>query len=935
MPAHTVTPREVFEQWLEKQPDTARVVLACDTDRLLTESKALDNPEVTDAHGRTWRLAVFRGDDLRFRFAFRKAAAASRVAIVILGPADPDQHIDVSTIGDILAKQEGQEVLDLSLARYLSRFCPQINFPPVPLRHYKQELLARTGELAGAAKKITARWGKPDDWGRAQVAALTLLANAPHLALDDVWPDAESPATFLAHVLRLLLARPELAGRRAVVLDLAETAALPGIVNHLFWLKPAPEELAAYLVLRAFAGQQKLQNPTAQLAGVGLLPADHDWSQFEKLAPELIQQLEASGDWPAVEEAGAPYLTPKRVEKLLALTGSGSGSLQGLAGLLASTPIAPVRHAVLRQLLMRVAQQPKELGSILAKWAKANACAESPLASTTGTAQRVQAGLNLLWLWQRIEGVLAQPLLAVKQPTELLGSFVEQGCFRLEADLAQLVHLAHEFGDDEVVEAIHGVAFGESGNDLRPAAGSLKDRLRGRLHELDGKLADLIRPSPEAFAKGVWSSATYLRTRLRKRVDELSVGNGEGRVWVLVFDGMRYDTWRLVVRPVLAEHFEVLEDRPLYCVPPSFTTVARTSLLAGAPPSEWKGFQGQPTDQESALAAVNFGFSSAEAKSKFRLLTEAETLQARAKLASAKGEGKLVSVLIYGIADDCHDFHGDLTAFHQKILSDLTGNKAHGVAGIVDDLLRRIQPEDEVVVVSDHGFTELLGDDGAEVKTAEVAAAGRIPKDDVRWRYTVGFRPASAPEAVEVEVKGEKHFLAVGRRWLCREGTKMPDRYSHGGVSLAEMVVPAAALKRVTTKSARASLEGLPESIELGEDQTEELAFQIRNRGTAGIKFTVEVRSNLGEELLKTDGSLNAGETRNLSVTLMGRYREKPLTREMDPAGSLRAVTFRLRHNTLSGEWQEPPGGQVTIPITVKPKPTKLDTNALAGLDNL
>ena len=929
MPAPAVTPRDVFEQWLEKQPDTARVVLACDTDRLLTESKALDKPEVTDALGRAWRLVVFRGDDLRFRFAFRKAAAAAHVAIVILGPADPEQRIDVSTIGDILAKQEGQEVLNLSLARYLSRFCPQINFPPVPLRHYKQELLAHTGELTGAAKKITALWGKPDDWGRGQVAALTLLASAPHLALDDVWPDGETPTAFLAHVLRLLLARPELASRRAVVLDLAETAALPVVSKHLFWLKPAPDELAAYLVLRAFAGQQSLQNPTAQLAGVGLLPADHDWSQFEKLAPELIREIEASGDWPAVGEAGAPYLTPKRIEKLLALTGSGAGSVQGLAGLLASTPIAPVRHAVLRQLLMRVAQQPKELGSVLVKWAGVDVCGESPLASATGTAQRVQAGVNLLWLWHRIEGVLAQPLPAAKQPSDLLGVFVEQGCFRLEADLAQLVHLAHEFGDDEVVEAIHGVAFGEGGSDVRPGADSLKDRLRGRLHELDVRLADLIRPSPEGFAKGVWSSATYLRTRLRKRVDELSVGNGDGRVWVLVFDGMRYDTWWLVVRPVLAEHFEVLEDRPLFCVPPSFTTVARASLLAGAPPSEWTA------TQESALAAANFGLSAQEAKTKLRFLNEAETLQGRATLAKAKGEARLVNVLIYGIADDCHEFHGDLAAFHQKILSDLTGSKAHGVAGIVDDLLRRIQPEDEVAVVSDHGFTELLGEDGVEVKNAEVAAAGRIPKDDVRWRYVVGFHPASAPEAVEVEVKGEKHLLAVGRRWLCREGTKVPDRYSHGGVSLAEMVVPAVALKRVTTKSARASLEGLPESIELGEDQGEELAFQICNRGTAGLEFAVEVRSNLGEELLDADGNLNAGESRRLSVTLTGHYLEKPVTREVDQAGTLRAVTFRLQHTSLSGEWQEPPGGQVTIPITVKPKPTKLDTNALAGLDNL
>lgn len=305
-------------------------------------------------------------------------------------------------------------------------------------------------------------------------------------------------------------------------------------------------------------------------------------------------------------------------------------------------------------------------------------------------------------------------------------------------------------------------------------------------------LAGLVKPSPEAFGKGAWSSASYLRSRLRKRVDELTVGSGAGRVWVLVFDGMRYDTWRLVVRPVMAEHFQVLEDRPLYCVPPSFTTVARTSLLAGALPSEWTG------TQESALAAANFGLSAQEAKTKFRFLNEAETLEARASLAKAKGEARLVNVLIYGIADDCHDFHGDLAAFHQKILADLTGSKAHGIAGILDDLLRRIQPEDEVVVVSDHGFTEMLEGDRVEVGIAEATAAGRDAKGDLHWRYTVGFRPSLSPEAVGVEVKGEPHFLAVGRRWFCREGAKFPPRYSHGGVSLGEMVVPAVALKRVT-----------------------------------------------------------------------------------------------------------------------------------------
>src|SRR4051794_11592382 len=118
-----LTPSDVFERWLEQQPDSARVVVACDTDRLLSEDRALDQPVVTDPAGRAWHLAVFRGDDLRFRLSFRKAAAHSRVAVVIVGSQDPERKLDVSTIGDVLARHEGTTPLDLSLARYLGRFC--------------------------------------------------------------------------------------------------------------------------------------------------------------------------------------------------------------------------------------------------------------------------------------------------------------------------------------------------------------------------------------------------------------------------------------------------------------------------------------------------------------------------------------------------------------------------------------------------------------------------------------------------------------------------------------------------------------------------------------------------------------------------------------------------------------------------------------------
>ena len=72
------------------------------------------------------------------------------------------------------------------------------------------------------------------------------------------------------------------------------------------------------------------------------------------------------------------------------------------------------------------------------------------------------------------------------------------------------------------------------------------------------------------------------------------------------------------------------------------------------------------------------------------------------------------------------------------------GNKSEGVRGILDDLLKRIGPDDTVVLSSDHGFVELLPGDAVEVAEAEAVKVGRTLEATVRWRYIEGLyeRPA-------------------------------------------------------------------------------------------------------------------------------------------------------------------------------------------------
>lgn len=913
------TPSEIFDQWLQQQPDSARVVLVFDSDRLLAESRTFDPGFVTDPQGRKWHLAIFRGDEVQFRRAFRAARSSGRTIIGLLGPSQPDAVVDVSFIADILSFQDGTP-LDLSLAKYLGRFCPQISFPSRPLRRYRDQLLAHKEELASAGKKITAHWGKPDSWGQPQVAAMVLLAHAPSLSLEDVWPDAHEPAEYVAHGISLLLAQPDISHLRDVTLDLLRSAALPVVAEHRNWFEPAIEDVAAFLVLFAHAREARLQNPIIQLMGAGLLSSETDWAALAPLAPAVIACLQHLGAWESVQAAAEEFTTPKRIAKLLSLTHPGNHSAIAYAQAFAASPVLPVRRAILGRVIRSLFADSSELGP----------ASDLLLPEATAhTDSRIRDGITFIASWNRLSTIVASRGPAASNPGTLLKLLIKSGALNAENDVATMHHAIRRFGDADLVDGADRLLYGEGGSDLHPETGSLKDAVRNALQLWDQALAEQIRKSPEDFCRGGWCSVGYIRERLRSRVDSLSLGKGDGRVWVLVFDGLRYDTWQIVVRPLLAEHFQIIEDKPLFTVPPSYTAVARTSLLAGQIAGEWRGFQGQPTSDEATLAAINLGLVAQEAKSKLRLVKEAETFKARTNLGSTDKDARLVNVLIYGISDDCHDFHGDLAQFHQKIRTDIIGDPTHAVTGVLDDLLRRVGPNDEIVLVSDHGFTELLDTDGVDVP--EAVALNK--KDAVHWRYTLDTPPANAPDSVEIHALGKTHFVAVGRKWFRRPGSTNRARYSHGGISIAEMTVPAVAMRLATVKYARLCIEVPEDHIVVDEDTSRNGLVSVVNRGTVECSFELVAVTNLNQRILSERDILKPAESKQYSYSVLGKYAET-IHREMDPAATLRAITFKLIY-TADGSSTVSHEQKLAVTVEVTPKLTKLDTDALSGLDNI
>jgi hypothetical protein len=695
------------------------------------------------------------------------------------------------------------------------------------------------------------------------------------------------------------------------------------------------EELAAYLVLRRFVADIALQNPSHQLSGLQIFSPETVLLDLEPLELGVAAALSADAQvWAAVNALAETFLTPRRLQKIMGLLPTVDQQHESFATAARRHGMAPAllkQH--LRTVLLLFFEWPTEVSLAWALQLVDHPVMVEPVDALSPRALECRAALQVLLTLQRVEERLGLSPPSFPHANALLDWYVESGHHRLEMEISQVFHLLETCGDDEIASAGMRYLFGGV-NDLDPSPASLKGRVRARLEALDRSLAEFVRASSEAFARGPRSALRLVKEHIGGVVEQTNTGTMVGRAWVLLFDGMRFDTWETVVQPILAEHFAI-ESRPCFCVLPSYTQVARTSLFAGCLPNEWRGYRGRPTKNETTLVARNLGLTQQEVKTRLRFVTEADTTRARMMMGFADADAREVNVLIYPISDECHEFRGDLTAFNNKIRTEILGDRAQGVRGILDDLLRRIRPDDTVLVTSDHGFIELLSPDALLVTQAEVTRAGRTLQDDVRFRYVKGFRPDGAGDAIEVSGTPDPYCVAVGRSWFRREGSKNAPRYEHGGLSLAEMVIPGAVLKRVTEKEARIAIVRLPAgALVVEEDGQTEISFAVENVGNVLVEFELRAQTNLGEELLSHRGKLGARASYPARLTVIGTYRQTT-AREIDPARTVTAVTLRLRHTDLQGNWRDAIDGVIAIPVKVRAKKTRLDTDALKGFDDI
>lgn len=833
-------------------------------------------PEIL-AGGQAWPVYRYDGNDLGLRASLLQAGwtasrPGKRILIWATAPrgfaADSPARVRLSSLTDLLIFAD--EILDLSLNGVLSELIPNEIWPPEALVRHEAAFAANLPLVVAGHAELRRHLPRGAVLDIHAVAALALHICKPALPVGEFLFHRDSPEQVLRRYVRLAWSADWDAPTHELLRQHARTSPQVVLGNAIAWLEPSLENLAVYLYLRRLLGQAQVSNIANQVRGLGIL--DFNPEPLEPWVETVLARWEREPAWrdQIIGEA-EDRLTESDLQKIAA--------------------ILPIRNTTEHWLVLRGAETPAVVYELARRLLEGMPDADLDTALQTWLAQRPHSLATLpntrhRAAAQAISGFLDEAaavistLAARTEPPPSLSGILDWYIAGRYYDL--------EFACARAAGHLRRVPDRGLESRLQRYLDDLRKRVRAFLWDADERLAGQIKANwgkylndPRLSTRVLWDFVRQRRLR----------PTPEARLWMVVFDGMRWDTWQRVVKPRLLEVFEVKSPEKAYLsLLPSWTPIARTGLLAGRPPADWQGPEGHPTRDQALLAARLFEISAGERKAKLQFYSGMESDRTYRQL--DRDRRYPWNVLIFNISDDgLHQERGDLVALNAKIKTQLDD--------VMQTLSDLVGPEDTVVVSSDHGFVELENDSSGftiqDDDRLSRQAAGQA--DPVRYRYIVGIDHPAGLGVQHRNLRDSPFTVAVGRRWFRRadSGSRAPDRYAHGGLSLAEMAVPGISLRRIVEQRIELEIiEPLSKMVTVREDEPLQLSIMIENRGNQLTEFALEVKADTDAQPQSFQGKADPMGRWGINAFVQPIYRER--------GGSTKLVKITLRYTDAKGK---------------------------------
>ncbi len=255
---------------------------------------------------------------------------------------------------------------------------------------------------------------------------------------------------------------------------------------------------------------------------------------------------------------------------------------------------------------------------------------------------------------------------------------------------------------------------------------------------------------------------------------------------ILIFDGLRVDAWEELVRPVLEEKYDVLDQLPGSALLPSETQLSRKAISAGCLPVSFCSTT-ENALLENALK-THMGLTV-----KFKVEKQDETVECGI---SARYTSGPMDVVIFNFTDKkLHNNKDELAFIYDTVVRETLRQD-------VRSILRELPADAMLFVISDHGFTP--------VPPTEFTVPHQVVTDSGDVKYRVGRlkKPLEGNDAkngilfkvgdLGIPDKTGKAgwsfnhvlFPRPGLTLRRHQGRHDPERYTHGGLSLAECMIP-------------------------------------------------------------------------------------------------------------------------------------------------
>lgn len=382
-----------------------------------------------------------------------------------------------------------------------------------------------------------------------------------------------------------------------------------------------------------------------------------------------------------------------------------------------------------------------------------------------------------------------------------------------------------------------------------PELAALWDSARERLRELseavtqaqrlvDQRFQDFYRLHYSQWIQQADAPLVFTHQFLPRLVQAHWDPRGPAKAVILVFDGLRSDAWEELLRPVLEERFQVIASRPGSALLPTETKLSRKAIAAGCLPAEFHASSELDLLQGWLKRALDL-------RLRFQVVKDDDTI---ASGMTVRYVSDRLEYIVFNFSDkNLHGNDQDLAFIYNTTVREIIRQDVRAV-------LRELPADALLFVASDHGFAVVpretvvvpgeLVSGPHEIKYRVARTLGKLAGPDAGRVIDFDARRLGIPlssSALAGQSFNTVLFPRPGYTLRRPSGPHAPDRYTHGGLSLAECLIPMVVMGRRQEQQLALELASVRQvgSVSEGEPLALEIVVRALQVGLADLPISL------------------------------------------------------------------------------------------------